>query len=163
MDALNQLPRVFVRGENNNMLQHLYNLDEIAARMSRRSTAAGDGAVHEKKMYENYVFKLGRKPAWYNEFDADAVQCAKVSYFNNLFGYGRFKDYIVGFKEIRFSAVRDALVNATKTDVYWVYFEDMFDPGVNGTVADGLAAFLGVGKPNNFTFARLPRSAKCCR
>lgn len=38
-----------------------------------------------------------------------------------------------------------------------VYYEDMFDPSINGTVMSQIARFLGRKMPTGITFARLPK------
>lgn len=104
-DALNQMPNVYIRGENQNMLQFLYNLEQIALQNSRKYPKKDDhvGAAFEKAEYEAFVLR-GNKPAWYSMFQANAAECAKSSYFRELYGYGNFRSYIVGFKEIRHAA-----------------------------------------------------------
>lgn len=101
-DALNQLPNVYIRGENNNMLRMLYNIEQVALQNSKKYPKIGDhlGPLSEKKEYELHVLG-GNKPAWYNVFQPGAAACASSSYFKHLYGYGGFHSYTVGFKEIR--------------------------------------------------------------
>lgn len=101
-DALNQLPNVYIRGENNNMLRMLYNIEQVSLQNSKKYPRLGDavGPMSEKKEYEQHVL-AGNKPAWYSLFQAGAASCASSSYFKHLYGYGGFHSYNVGFKEIR--------------------------------------------------------------
>jgi len=132
MDAMNQMPGVYVRGENWNMMQHLYNIDQIAQQMSdwtdasllraRAKEALDDGSVlgvrAEKRSYEEMV-AAGNKPAWHNEFQKGRHACAAAAWFKNLYGYDDFRDHVVGFKEIRYAENLDGLLKRRKDAKPW--------------------------------------------
>ena len=99
LDAMNQMDKVFIRGENAGMFKFLFNLHYVALRFSSQPREID--AAEELRRYHKHVLTR-HKPAWYNEFNPAASLCATRSYFRRLFGYGDFDDYIVGFKEIRF-------------------------------------------------------------
>ena len=99
LDAMNQMEKVYIRGENAGMMKFLFNLHYVAKRLS--SETHYKDVAEELQRYEEYVV-THHKPDWYNEFNPAASLCATRSYFRHLFGYDDFKDYIVGFKEIRF-------------------------------------------------------------
>ena len=103
-DCLNQLPNVYIRGENHNMLAMLYNLEQVSLQHSKKFPKRGDsvGPLYEKKEYEAHVLE-GNKPAWYSMFQPGVASCATSSFFKKLYGYGEFHSYIVGFKEIRYA------------------------------------------------------------
>lgn len=102
LDALNQLDNVFIRGENFGMFQQLHDASAIAAQLSDQRLSTGSAASKEKAMYYRHVVVEQKKPAWYNVFPVNVPACAFKMLFKQLYGYGDFADYIVGFKEIRY-------------------------------------------------------------
>lgn len=140
MDAMNQMPGVYVRGENWNMMQYLYNLDQAVQQNSARSDVSllarqqwGKGKVGPKDesddedkesrvddvpLYGSEAEKQAyealvanrNKPAWYSAFQRGRNQCAASSFFKNIFGYDDFGDQVVGFKEIRYAEELDHLL-----------------------------------------------------
>mmetsp|Transcript_7892 Transcript_7892/g.15856 ORF Transcript_7892/g.15856 Transcript_7892/m.15856 type:complete len:324 (+) Transcript_7892:228-1199(+) len=136
-DAMNQLPGVFIRGENHGMFKYLFNLDQTGSQLTRKFPRRGDptGAEAEKTRYHEFV-KARNKPAWYSNFEPGVAECAKTSYFKRLFGYGDFQDYTVGFKEIRHNTNLNSLLdvkfaspwtlryrNGTRYKTYDVYID----------------------------------------
>jgi len=115
-DAMNQIPGVYIRGENNGMLKFLYNTNQIASQLTKRVSRASDpkGPDAEKMAYDTFV-KEGNKPAWYSQFQPGVAECARTTYFKRLFGYGGFGEYIVGFKEIRHNSDLETLLALENT------------------------------------------------
>ena len=67
------------------------------------------GPRAEKRAYEEFLAN-GNKPAWFSNFQQRQHECAASSYFKNLYGYGDFGEYVVGFKEIRHAENLDQLL-----------------------------------------------------
>eukprot|EP01025_Chloroclados_australasicus_P027017 TRINITY_DN26809_c0_g1_i2.p1 TRINITY_DN26809_c0_g1~~TRINITY_DN26809_c0_g1_i2.p1 ORF type:complete len:262 (-),score=0.25 TRINITY_DN26809_c0_g1_i2:24-713(-) len=96
VDALNQVDGVFIRGENNalfNDIESLHNLIKVLSAKPGRKRDA-------KTRYFKYIKK--EKPAWFNDFSNEDADCISKYIFKYLYGSGKFDNYIVGFKEIRF-------------------------------------------------------------
>lgn len=231
MDALNQFEKVFISGENINMMGHVWDLWTIVERFSSKEPVT---AVENEFKYKLSVVSSKQKPAWYNNFDHRISDCLPSEIFKAIYGHGDFNDYIVGFKEIRFFDIQNLMkprrgggshqfifdklnqssyddfseyldfhsllcdstkflfnyrkqynwttgqgfykgkhvVNTLKMRLQWlkqyqnshrndtmtVYYEDMFDKEVNGTLLEEIGKFIGKTLPPNATFARVPKT-----
>lgn len=124
MDALNQFPGVFIRGENGAMMSHVWNLYTTYDRFSAHYM--DDSIEAEMAKYKRFVHR-GAKPAWYNEFNHDKIHCLPYDIFRTLYGYSGFQEYIVGFKETRFWEV-DRLLKPRELGDWAEYRCDNLDP-----------------------------------
>ena len=124
LDAVNQFPRIFLRGENGAMMGHVWNLFTTYERFAAHYL--DDSIESEMIKYERYVHD-GKKPAWYNEFNYDKMKCLPYDIFRSIYGYSEFQDYMVGFKETRFWEV-DRLLKPRESGDWAEYRCDQLDP-----------------------------------
>eukprot|EP01025_Chloroclados_australasicus_P040994 TRINITY_DN4318_c0_g1_i1.p1 TRINITY_DN4318_c0_g1~~TRINITY_DN4318_c0_g1_i1.p1 ORF type:complete len:290 (+),score=6.40 TRINITY_DN4318_c0_g1_i1:131-1000(+) len=100
MAALNQVDGIFIRGENNAMFQEVQSIHNLIQALSYTYRLGNASSLDIDKKYNVLVEK--KRLAWHNNFPTNTADCLSKYIFKYLYGSGKFDNYIVGFKEIRF-------------------------------------------------------------
>eukprot|EP01025_Chloroclados_australasicus_P061810 TRINITY_DN8120_c0_g3_i2.p1 TRINITY_DN8120_c0_g3~~TRINITY_DN8120_c0_g3_i2.p1 ORF type:complete len:292 (-),score=10.76 TRINITY_DN8120_c0_g3_i2:2659-3534(-) len=125
MGAMNQIENVFIRGENGGMFLTLESFYNQVQSLSGKKQNPQDA----KNMYERYIRR--EKPAWFSSFPYQTAKCLAKDIFKKLYGYGKYSDYIVGFKEIRYQVTSQPVKEFEQEHIPYKWYYTHMDTYTN--------------------------------
>eukprot|EP01025_Chloroclados_australasicus_P014522 TRINITY_DN167_c0_g2_i1.p1 TRINITY_DN167_c0_g2~~TRINITY_DN167_c0_g2_i1.p1 ORF type:complete len:274 (+),score=3.98 TRINITY_DN167_c0_g2_i1:168-989(+) len=97
--AVNKAEGVFIHGEN----KALFHRFETAYNHLRTLSAQAEIPNYDEKTAYFEAMKRPTRRAWFNSFPEYVPDCMLKSVFKVIFGHEPYTDYVVGFKEIRYT------------------------------------------------------------